>query len=108
MAWKKSSPAAIARFDALVHVTGAERGLLFGCPVYKLGAERYATLFGGTFVLRLSEADLAAAKKLGAKPFEPLPGRKSAERVVLPKSISSDDKKLKTWVAKAVRFARSG
>ena len=41
MAWKKSSPAAVKRFDEIVAVDGAKRGLLFGCPIYVLEGERY-------------------------------------------------------------------
>lgn len=108
MAWKKSTPEQMARFDKLAKVPGAERGILFGCPTWKLGDGRYATLFGGDFVVRLSDEDTAAAKKLGAKPFEPMKGRKSSKSLVLPQAISDDDRKVKTWLAKAVRFARSG
>jgi hypothetical protein len=59
MAWKKNSPDAIHRFDALVAVKGAKRGILFGCPIYVLGGERYATLYQNQIVLRLSPADAA-------------------------------------------------
>jgi hypothetical protein len=59
MAWKKNSPDAIHRFDALVAVEGAKRGVLFGCPIYVLEGERYATLYQNQIVLRLSPADAA-------------------------------------------------
>jgi len=57
MAWKKSSAGAVQRFDKLAAVQGAKRGLLFGCPVYVLDGERYATLYQDRVVLRLSPAD---------------------------------------------------
>jgi hypothetical protein len=57
MAWKKSSPDAVQRFDTLAAVKGAKRGLLFGCPSYVLKGERYATLYQDKVVLRLSPTD---------------------------------------------------
>jgi hypothetical protein len=40
MAWKKSAPDAVQRFDTPVAVKGAQRGVLFGCPVHTLEGER--------------------------------------------------------------------
>jgi hypothetical protein len=102
--WKKSSADAIARFDKLVAVPGAERAVLFGCPVYKLDGERYATLYEERIVLRLPEADIAALLKKGGERFEPIKGRASKERVVLPELPSAALKKL---IAKAVKHARA-
>ena len=51
MAWKKSSPTAVQRFDEIAAVDGAKRGLLFGCPIYVLEGERYATLYQDRVVL---------------------------------------------------------
>ena len=45
MAWKRSSRDGVQRFDALVGVKGAKRDVLFGCPIYVLEGERYATLY---------------------------------------------------------------
>src|SRR4051812_28410991 len=107
-AWKKNSPEQIARFDALAKVPGAERGVMFGSPIYELNGERYATLNQGNFVLRLAPKDLEALIAKGGKPFEPIKGRKSKERVVVPPAIVEDSKALKAWVAKAVKFALAG
>src|SRR5215475_2060994 len=62
MAWKKSSAAAVQRFDETVAVEGAKRGLLFGCPIYVLNGERYATLYQDRVVLRLSATDAASSR----------------------------------------------
>jgi len=107
MAWKKSSAAAVQRFDETVAVEGAKRGLLFGCPIYVLNGERYATLYQDRVVLRLSPADAAQLMARGARAFEPIKGRKSKDRVVLPDAISSDPRALRAWVGKAVAYARS-
>jgi len=106
MAWKKSSPSAVRRFDELVPVEGAERRILFGCPIYVLGEARYATLFGDRFVLRLSSEDAAELISEGGVPFEPHQGRPSKERVVVPAKLAANTRVLKAWLRKAVAFAR--
>ena len=106
MAWKKSSLDAVQRFDALVAVKEAKRGVLFGCPVYVLEGERYATLYQGDVVLRLSPRDAAQLIAKGGRAFEPIKGRKSKDRVVLPESISANPRSLRAWVRRAVAYAR--
>jgi TfoX/Sxy family transcriptional regulator of competence genes len=107
MAWKKSSPVAVQRFDEIVAVEGAKRGLLFGCPIYSLEGERYATLYQDRIVLRLHPADAAQLMALGGRAFEPIKGRKSKDRVVLPDTISANPRSLRAWVRKAVDYARA-
>jgi len=108
MAWKKSSSTAVQRFDQIVAVDGAERGLLFGCPIYVLEGERYATLYQSQVVLRLSPADAAHLIARGGRAFEPIKGRKSKDRVVVPDDISANPRSLRAWVRRAVAYARSG
>jgi len=108
MAWKQSSPAAVERFDRIAAVEGARRGVLFGCPVYVLKGERYATLYQGQIVLRLSPSDAALLMTKGGRAFEPIKGRKSKDRVVLPQRISGNPRALRTWVGKAVAYASGG
>ena len=108
MAWKPSSTEDVQRFDRIVAVEGAKRGVLFGCPVYVLEGERYATLYQGQIVLRLSPSDAAQVIAKGGRPFEPIKGRKSKDRVVLPKSIAANSRSLRIWVGKAVAYARGG
>ena len=104
---QKNSPAAIQRFDEIVAVDGAKRGLLFGCPVYIFEGERYATLYQDRVVLRLRPADAAQLLARGGRAFEPIKGRKSKDRVVLPDRFSANPRSLRTWVRKAVAYARS-
>jgi hypothetical protein len=106
MAWEKSPPAAVQRFDEIVAVDGAKRGLLFGCPIYVLDGD--ATLYQGRVVLRLSPADAAHLIARGGRAFEPIKGRKSKDRVVVPDDISANPRSLRAWVRRAVTYARSG
>jgi hypothetical protein len=108
MPWKKNSPDVVQRFDKLVAVKGAERGTLFGCPIYVLAGERYATLYQNQIALRLSPVDAAVLISRGGRAFEPIKGRKSKERVVLPDDISASPRALRAWVRKAVAYARAG
>src|SRR5262245_4305724 len=107
MAWKKSSAAAVQRFDETVAVEGAKRGLLFGCPIYVLEGERYATLYQNRVVLRLAPKDAAELISEGGRPFEPIKGRRARDRVVVPEAIADDAALLRSWVRRAVRHARA-
>ena len=65
--------------------TEAKRGVLFGCPIYVLEGEGYATLYQGDVVLRLSPRDAAQLIAKGGRAFEPIKGRKSKDRIAGPK-----------------------
>jgi len=107
VSWKKSTPEQVERFDALAKVPGAQRGVLFGCPTWKVNGNRYATLFGDRVVLRLSDEDTAALEAKSAKPFEPMKGKKSSKSLVVPPAIAKSPRALKPWVAKAAAHARA-
>jgi TfoX/Sxy family transcriptional regulator of competence genes len=57
--------------------------------------------------LRLSEADSARLKAAGGKPFSPLAGRPMAGYTVAPSAVWSSTPKLRPWVERAIRQARS-
>ena len=79
---------------------------MFGCPTYTLAGERYATLFQGRVVLRLPPADAARLIAEGGRAFEPIKGRRSKDRVVVPEAIAASDRSLRAWVRKAARAPR--
>jgi hypothetical protein len=107
MAWKKNSPDAVHRFDQLARVPGAQRGVMFGCPIYVLGGQRYATLFQERVVLRLAPPDAAELLAKGGRPFEPIKGRRAKDRVVVPTSIAANTRSLRAWVRRAVEYAQT-
>ena len=82
MAWKKNSPEAIDRFDELAAVSGAKRGILFGCPMYALQGQRYASLHQNRVVLHLSPQDGTQLIAKGGKTFEPFKGKPMKGRIV--------------------------
>jgi TfoX/Sxy family transcriptional regulator of competence genes len=64
-------------------------------------------LFGKDLFLRLSEADSARLKAAGGKPFSPMAGRPMAGYTVAPSGVWSSTPKLRPWVERAIRQARS-
>ena len=107
MAWKKNSPEAVRRFDEFVAVPGARRSVMFGCPIYVLGGQRYAILHQDRVVLRLSPKDAAQLIAKGGRPFEPFKGRPMKDRVTVPEAIAASGRSLRAWVRKAARQARA-
>ena len=108
MAWKKNSPEAIRRFDAVAGTPGAERKIMFGCPVYELHGERYAMLHENRVVLRLSDEHAAQLIAKGGRTWEPMKGRVRKDRIVVPEAIAGTARSLRLWVQRAVEYAQSG
>ena len=75
MAWNKSTDADVTRFDRLAAVEGAERRILFGCPVYLLDGVRYATLYQGRVGCACRPRTSRRWSRSGGVPFEPHAGR---------------------------------
>lgn len=108
MAWKKSPPELIAFFDRLVAGRDKlERRKMFGYPSVFMNGKHAAGLFEDTIVLRLSPADATAFAAVGAKPFEPMPGRKMGGYMVVPASLARDAATLAPWLDRAVGHAAS-
>ena len=107
MSWRKSSPALIARFEALVPSDArVERRQMFGYPAAFLAGHLFMSLFEERLLLRLGERDRTALLALpGARTFEPMPGRAMREYVMVPGALVADDEALEEWIACAVSFA---
>src|SRR5438128_536165 len=103
MAWKKSPPELVSAFDRLVPAArGVERRKMFGYPAAFVGGNMFAGLHESRFVLRLDDEALAEAKRLGAKDFEPMPGRAMKGWIILPASLLADDQ-ARGWIERARR-----
>lgn len=107
--WKKSPPELVERFDDLMPQTPqAERRLMFGYPCAFVGGHMFMGLFEDRLVLRLPPADRdKILDKLGGEPFEPTPGRRMKEYVVLPQGIVENDDVMGIWVSRALAYART-
>ena len=102
MAWKKSPPELVSTFDRLVPATrGVERRKMFGYPAAFVGGNMFAGLHEDRFVLRLGDDDLAEAKRLGARDFEPMPGRAMKGWIICPDPLLADDGQARAWVERA-------
>ena len=107
--WRKSPPALIAAFDrALPQGPGIEKRKMFGYPAVFSGGKLASGLWQEFVVAKLGEADREnAMTRHGATPFEPMPGRRMREYVVLPERIFAYPAALRDWIAKAVVYAAS-
>jgi TfoX/Sxy family transcriptional regulator of competence genes len=103
------TPAAQDLFSALVALDGRlEPRKMFGQPAAFLNGNMCLGAFGSDVFLRLSEADRRSAEKIrGAHAFEPMPGRRMREYMVLPGSVLRDPSKRKTWLARSAEYTAS-
>src|SRR4029453_17362319 len=62
-------------------------------------------LFQDQVVLRLSQTDATDLTSKGGRAFEPIKGRRSKDRVVLPKTIAANRRLLRKGVDKAVAYS---
>jgi TfoX/Sxy family transcriptional regulator of competence genes len=108
MRFEKSPPSLVALFESQIAGTGADRRQMFGCPCAFVSGQMCAGLFADQLFLRLGEAERAALLAVaGARPFEPMPGRPMREYVAVPPSLLADAASLRSWIGKAVAYARS-
>jgi hypothetical protein len=85
MKWKKSPPALVERFSSLVPPP-AEQRKMFGYPAAFANGNLFMALHHENLILRLPREQILKIK--GARPFEPMPGRKMKEYIVAPKGRS--------------------
>jgi hypothetical protein len=107
MAWRKNTAEAIRRFGELLAVPGAQRKVMFGCPVYELHGQRYAMLHENRVVLRLSAEHTAQLIAKGGRTWEPMKGKARKDRVIVPEAIAENARSLRAWVQRAVQHAQS-
>jgi len=106
MKMPKAAAHAVELFESLVPASpGVSRRPVFGQPAAFLDGNMFLGVFGESILVRLSEADRAEAHVLGARPFEPMPGRPMREYVVLPPKVLADRAATEAWVARAVAYA---
>jgi hypothetical protein len=72
---------------------------MFGCPIYLLRGQRYASLHQNRVILRLSPEDAAQLISEGGRTFEPFKGRPMKDRVTVPKDIAASARSLRVMGA---------
>lgn len=107
----KSSPEAVARFDAaLARALAPDVTLkpMFGYRCAWINGLMVSGLFADDWWVRLSEPDREVLLALpGAHPFEPMPGRSMGRYVVLPAALVTAEVDLDAWLARAIDFTRT-
>ena len=94
--------------QALLALPGIETRKMFGCPCAFVGGQMFAVFHPQGLALKLPEDERAALlARQKARPFEPMPGRKMREYVVVPPSVERDEAELAAWLEKAFAYARS-
>jgi TfoX/Sxy family transcriptional regulator of competence genes len=108
MQWKKSPPALVELFSAVVPGAPAEQRKMFGYPAAFVNGNLFMSLYQDDFILRLPDQARAKLLKIkGARPFEPMPGRAMKEYVVAPGSVVKDQAVLRKWIGASLEYAMS-
>ncbi len=108
MKFDKSPHWLVDLFRALQPEVGGDPRQMFGYPAAFIDGQMYGGLFGDGLILRLGEADRRALLSLpGAAPFSPMPGRASSKWVSLPPSMLEDEEAVKSWMRRALAFAKT-
>jgi TfoX/Sxy family transcriptional regulator of competence genes len=109
MDWEKPSPELTRILESAADPFPViERKKMFGCPAYYINGNMFAGVYGQQIFLRLSPDDRAELDEgLGAKPFEPMPGRPMKDYVQMPPAVWSDDASMDEWMRRSVEFTAS-
>jgi hypothetical protein len=78
---------------------------MFGYPAAFVGGNMATGLFAESWVVRMSDAELATAIADGATPFEVMPGRSMKGFVIIPPAVVGDDEAIGAWVEKGLAVA---
>jgi len=106
--FRKSPPELTRAFERAVgEASDGQVRVVFGYPCLFVGGHMTVGLFGKDLFLRLSDTDSARLKGEGGKPFSPMPGRPMAGYTVAPPAVWSSAMKVRPWVERAIRQARS-
>ncbi len=107
MKWKKPSEKMIKFFDSILPGSSkVERKKMFGCPVGFINGNMFMGLHSDRIVLRLDEKERESfIREYNAEIFEPMPGRKMREYVIVPENLLTNIPFLKTWCEKSYEYA---
>lgn len=109
MAWRKAPESLIGLFhDSLPDDPRVEQRKMFGYPAAFTGGNLFAGLHQEDLILRLpEEARAEAVRSIGARPFEPMPGRSMREYVALAGAERLEPRQLRAWLQRAFDNARA-
>lgn len=107
--WRKSPQYLVELFDAsMAAFPAATTRKMFGYPCAFVNGYLTTGLFAESMFVRLSPGDEAKLlRSAGARPFEPIPGRRMRGYVVVPETFLSSERNLRTWIGSAIEFSQS-
>jgi TfoX/Sxy family transcriptional regulator of competence genes len=106
MAWRKSSPELIAAFiAALPRNSQVERRQMFGYPAAFVNGNLFAGLHQEDVLVRLPEEQRTRLLKNGGRHWEPTPGRRMKEYLLLP--VDFRPAALARWLKHSFAYAAS-
>jgi TfoX/Sxy family transcriptional regulator of competence genes len=106
--WRPPPPEWISVFtEAAQGLEGAQQRKMFGYPAAFVNGHMLAGLHEAGLVLRLPDGERETLRALGAKPFEPMPGRIMHEYVVAPPTLATRPAEVSKWLRKAFAYASS-
>jgi TfoX/Sxy family transcriptional regulator of competence genes len=92
--------------QALDTLPEVELRKMFGCPCAFVHGQMFAVFHPVGLALKLSEQDRETLlAQPGAKPFEPMPGRKMRQYALLPPALQSTQGELLKWIGKSYEYA---
>lgn len=83
----------------------AQRRSMFGYPAAFLAGNMVCGLHEDRLVMRLDPRAAAAAKKLGARDFEPMPGRSMRGWIAISRALVRKHDLVERWLESAFRHA---
>jgi TfoX/Sxy family transcriptional regulator of competence genes len=103
MTWRKAPPELVERFtETLASLPGADVRKMFGYPAAFANGHMFTGLFADEWMIRLPETDRAELSAVGAKPFEPMPGKPMREYLSLPAALVADAEALAPWLERSL------
>jgi TfoX/Sxy family transcriptional regulator of competence genes len=107
MAWTKSPPELVALWDEVApNAPGVTRKPMFGYPAAFVNGHHIGGLFQDSVVVKLPEPELSEfLAQDGARPFEPMPGRRMGGYAVAPAALLADKPALTRWLERAFEAA---
>ncbi|HWD08911.1 MAG TPA: TfoX/Sxy family protein [Actinomycetota bacterium] len=106
-AWTKSPAGLVALFESVFPGPPATARQMFGYPAGFVNGNMFCGLHQESFILRLPEGPAEELVTMGARVFEPMPGRPMNGYYTVPAALLADPATLESWVATALAHAAS-
>jgi len=100
MEFRKSPQKLIDTFEASMPGAPAVKRQMFGYPCGFVNGNMFMGLFADAMFVRLPEDSREELMSIGAKPFEPIPGRPMRDYVVIPDTILAKPAELRALTGK--------